>query len=260
MPLNKTALVTGSTSGIGLGIARCLARQNYNVVLNGRQNNEKAKTLCRELDQLGSGKVLFHAADMSKPAEIENMLSQVNADLGAVDVLINNAGMQHVSPLEDFAPSQWDLILALNLSSAFHTTRLVLPAMKEKNWGRIINVSSVHGHVASAQKAAYVASKHGLIGLTKVCALETAETGITANALCPGWVRTPLVEEQIEQRATLSGRSIEEESILLLSEKQPSKCFATPEQLGETCLFLCSEAASQITGTSLTMDGGWTAL
>jgi 3-hydroxybutyrate dehydrogenase len=256
MASEKTVLVTGSTSGIGLGIARAFARSNYNVVLNGRRNSDTTEALCLELDELGTGQIQFHAADMSKPDHIERMM----AEIGPIDVLVNNAGMQHVSPVEDFPPEKWDLILALNLSSAFHTTRLALPYMKQQNWGRIINISSVHGQVASSQKAAYVASKHGLIGFTKVCALETAETGITANALCPGWVCTPLVEEQIHLRAEKSGRSIEEESLALLSEKQPSKAFATPKQLGETCLFLCSHAASQMTGTSLTMDGGWTAV
>ncbi|NVK19945.1 MAG: 3-hydroxybutyrate dehydrogenase [Methylocystaceae bacterium] len=256
MTSGKTVLVTGSTSGIGLGIARVFASENYNVVLNGRKSSDATDALCEELGQLGEGHIHFQACDMSKPDEIENMM----ADIDPIDVLINNAGMQHVSPVEDFPTEKWDLILALNLSSAFHTTRLALPHMKQQNWGRIINVSSVHGQVASSHKAAYVASKHGLIGFTKVCALETAETGITANALCPGWVRTPLVEEQIHLRAEKSGRSIEEESLALLSEKQPSKAFSTPKQLGETCLFLCSDAASQITGTSLTMDGGWTAV
>lgn len=256
MASGKTILVTGSTSGIGLGIARAFACENYNVVLNGRKSSDTTEALCMELDQLGTGHIQFQAADMSKPDDIEKMMT----DIGPIDVLVNNAGMQHVSPIEDFPTEKWDLILALNLSSAFHTTRLALPHMKKQNWGRIINVSSVHGQVASTHKAAYVASKHGLIGLTKVCALETAETGITANALCPGWVRTPLVEEQIHLRAQKSGRSIEEEGLALLSEKQPSKAFATPKQLGETCLFLCSDGASQITGTSLTMDGGWTAV
>jgi len=256
MKPNKTVLVTGSTSGIGLGIARVFAHANYNVVLNGRTKSTLTEKLCHELDQLGNASVQFYPADLSKPDDIDHMMSA----LPAIDILVNNAGMQHVSPIEDFQTEKWDLILALNLSAAFHTTRMVLPHMREQNWGRIINVSSVHGQIASPQKSAYVAAKHGLIGLTKVCALETAETGITANALCPGWVLTPLVEEQIRLRAERSGRTMEKESQALLAEKQPSKTFATPKQLGETCLFLSSDAASQITGTSLTMDGGWTAL
>lgn len=259
MLADKTAIVTGSTSGIGLGIARALAEQGCNVVINGRKQTEKTNALCGDIDALGSGRVLFQPADLSKIGDIEAMIANTRQHLGPVDILVNNAGMQHVSPMEDFEPEKWNMVIALNLSAAFHTMRLTLPDMKKKDWGRIINVSSVHGQVASINKAAYVASKHGLIGLTKVCALENAENGITANTICPGWVRTPLVEEQIAMRAENSGLSIDEEASRLLSEKQPSKKFTTPEDLGSTAVYLCSDAAAQMTGSTLTLDGGWTA-
>jgi len=196
---------------------------------------------------------------LTKSDQIEEMMNYAKAEIGSVDILVNNAGMQHVSPIEDFDPARWDLLIALNLTANFHTMRMALPDMKAKNWGRIINVASVHGQVASTQKSAYVASKHGVLGLTKVCALETAETGITANSICPGWVRTELVEKQIEMRAEASGKDIEEEARDLLSEKQPSKAFVSPAQLGEAAVFLCSDAASQMTGQTMTLDGGWTA-
>lgn len=259
MLADKTALVTGSTSGIGLGIARALAEQGCNLVINGRKQTEHTEALCREINELGSGEILFQAANLSKLDDIEAMMANINQKLGSVDILVNNAGMQHVSSIENFTPEKWDLLIALNLSAAFHTMRLALPDMQKKDWGRIINVSSVHGQVASVNKSAYVASKHGLIGLTKVCALENAESGITANTLCPGWVRTALVENQIEMRAKKSGRSVEEEACELLSEKQPSKAFATTQDLGATAVYLCSDAAAQMTGSTLTLDGGWTA-
>ncbi len=260
MLTGKIAVVTGSTSGIGLGIAQAFAEQNADVVINARTQTPETDELVKQLNSLGSGRVIFAAADLLQQTEIEAMMAKVKSDLGPVDILVNNAGMQHVAPIEDFAPDKWDMVLSLNLNAAFHTMRLALPDMKEKNWGRIINVASAHGQVASVNKSAYVASKHGLIGLTKVCALETAESGITANSICPGWVRTPLVEDQIVARAEKSGRSIEEEARDLLSEKQPSKQFATPDQLGAAAVFLCSDAASQMTGSTLTMDGGWTAV
>jgi 3-hydroxybutyrate dehydrogenase len=255
----KTAIVTGSTSGIGLGVAEELAKNNCNIVVNGRKQSEKTEKICAELDQLGTGKIIFAPADLSKLEDIEQMVALVNKEIGAVDIVVNNAGMQHVSSIEDFAPEKWDLVLALNLSAAFHLMRLTLPDMQKNNWGRIINIASVHGQVASLNKSAYVASKHGLIGLTKVCALETAETGVTANTICPGWVKTPLVEDQIAARAKESGREFEEEATLLLSEKQPSKEFVTPTQLGQAAVFMCSDACSQMTGTTMTFDGGWTA-
>src|SRR5215207_7615993 len=237
----KTALVTGSTSGIGLGIAKALARQGANIVLNGFGDVEGPKS---EVQALGA-KVAYHGADMSKPAEIEDMMKYAAAQFGRVDVLVNNAGIQHVAPVEDFPPERWDAIIAINLSSAFHASRLALPAMKAANWGRIINLASVHGLVASAQKAAYVAAKHGLVGLTKVIALENATTGVTCNAICPGWVLTPLVQKQIDQIAMRDGISGDTAQAKLLGEKQPSLEFATPEQIGALAAFLCSDAAAQ---------------
>jgi 3-hydroxybutyrate dehydrogenase len=259
MLTNKTALVTGSTSGIGLGIAKVLAKAGCNLVLNGLGDQGAIDALCSELDKASAGKVVFHGADLTKVDQIEDMMAFAAKKFGSVDILVNNAGIQHVSPIEDFDVQRWDLVIALNMTAAFHTMRLALGDMKKNNWGRIINVASVHGQVASVNKSAYVASKHGVLGLTKVCALETAKTDITANSICPGWVRTELVEKQIEQRAKDSGCSIEEAASDLLREKQPSGEFVTPNQLGEAALFLCSDAASQMTGTTITMDGGWTA-
>jgi 3-hydroxybutyrate dehydrogenase len=251
----KTALVTGSTSGIGLGIARALARQGANIVLNGFGDAEGPKA---EIAALGV-QVGYHGADMSKPAEIEAMMKYAAETFGRTDVLVNNAGIQHVAPVEDFPPERWDAIIAINLSSAFHTTRLALPAMKAANWGRIINVASVHGLVASAQKSAYVAAKHGIVGLTKVTALETATTGITCNAICPGWVLTPLVQKQVDARAAANGISNEEAKKQLLAEKEPSLQFTTPEELGELAVFFCSDAAKNVRGVAWNMDGGWAA-
>jgi 3-hydroxybutyrate dehydrogenase len=252
---NKTALVTGSTSGIGLGIAKALARQGANIVLNGFGDVEAAKG---EVAGLGV-QVLYHGADMSKPADIEDMMASAAKAFGQVDVLVNNAGIQHVSNIEDFPAERWDAIIAINLSSAFHTTRLALPAMKASNWGRIINVASVHGLVASAQKSAYVAAKHGIVGLTKVTALENATTGVTCNAICPGWVLTPLVQKQVDAKAAALGLSNEEATKLLLGEKEPSMQFTTPEELGELAVFFCSPAANNVRGVAWNMDGGWAA-
>ncbi len=251
----KTALVTGSTSGIGLGIAKALARQGANIVLNGFGEVEAARA---EVAALGV-KVSYHGADMSKPAEIEDMMQAAAAEFGRVDVLVNNAGIQHVANVEDFPADRWDAIIAINLSSAFHTTRLALPAMRAANWGRIINVASVHGLVASAQKSAYVAAKHGVVGLTKVTALETATTGVTCNAICPGWVLTPLVQKQVDAKAAALGLSNEEATKLLLGEKEPSMQFTTPEELGELAVFFCSPAANNVRGVAWNMDGGWAA-
>jgi 3-hydroxybutyrate dehydrogenase len=251
----KTALVTGSTSGIGLGVALCLARQGANVVLNGFGEFEAAKT---QVAALGV-KVGYHGADMSKPAEIETMMAYAEKDFGGVDILVNNAGIQHVAPVEDFPVAKWDAIIAINLSSAFHTTRLAIPGMRKKNWGRVINIASAHGLVASAQKSAYVAAKHGIVGFTKSIALETATTGITSNAICPGWVLTPLVQKQIDDRAAREGISVEKAKVELLGEKQPSLQFVTPEQLGELAVFLSSPAADQIRGVAWNVDGGWVA-
>ncbi|WP_418314786.1 3-hydroxybutyrate dehydrogenase [Piscinibacter sakaiensis] len=251
----KTALVTGSTSGIGLGIAICLARQGANVVLNGFGETDAAQAAVREYGQ----KVGYHGADMSKPDEIEAMMAYAQAEFGGVDVLVNNAGIQHVAPVEDFPSARWDAIIAINLSSVFHTTRLAIPAMRKKNWGRVLNIASTHGLVASAQKSAYVAAKHGVVGFTKSVALETATTGVTVNAICPGWVLTPLVQKQVDARAAADGISDDEAKKALLREKQPSLQFTTPEQLGELALFLCSDAAANVRGVAWQMDGGWTA-
>jgi 3-hydroxybutyrate dehydrogenase len=251
----KTALVTGSTSGIGLGIAKALARQGANIVLNGFGDIEGPKA---QVQALGV-KVAYHDADMSKPGEIENMMKFAAAQFGRVDVLVNNAGIQHVAPVEEFPAEKWDAIIAINLSSAFHTSRLALPAMKAANWGRIINLASVHGLVASSQKSAYVAAKHGLVGFTKTVALENATTGVTCNAICPGWVLTPLVQKQIDAKAAANGWTNEEAVRQLLGEKEPSMQFTTPEELGELAVFFCSPAANNVRGVAWNMDGGWTA-
>ena len=251
----KTALVTGSTSGIGLGIAKAFAEQGANIVMNGFGDSAAAIS---EVKALGV-EVEYHGADMSKASEIEDMMTFAQKRFGAVDILVNNAGIQHVANIEDFPVDRWDAIIAINLSSAFHTTRLALPKMKERNWGRIINLASVHGLVASAQKSAYVAAKHGIVGLTKVTALETAQTGVTCNAICPGWVLTPLVQKQVDARAERDGLSNEEAKKALLSEKQPSGEFVTPEQLAALAVFFCSPAATQIRGVAWNMDGGWVA-
>jgi len=255
MLARKTALVTGSTSGIGLGIAKALARQGANIVLNGFGEIEAAKA---EVKALGV-EVEYHGADMSKPAEIEAMMAFAAQRFGQVDILVNNAGIQHVSRVENFPVERWDAIMAINLTSAFHTTRLALPAMQKANWGRIINVASVHGLVASAEKSAYVAAKHGIVGLTKVTALENATTGITCNAICPGWVLTPLVQKQVDAKAAALGISNDEATRLLLGEKEPSMQFTTPEELGELAVFFCSPAANNVRGVAWNMDGGWAA-
>jgi 3-hydroxybutyrate dehydrogenase len=252
---DKTALVTGSTSGIGLGIATALARQGANIVLNGFGDTDGPQSQIRAL----GARVAYHGADMSKPAEIEAMMKFAADTFGRVDVLVNNAGIQHVASVDEFPPEKWDAIIAINLSSAFHASRLALPAMKQANWGRIINVASVHGLVASAQKSAYVAAKHGLVGLTKVIALETATTGVTCNAICPGWVLTPLVQAQVDARARSTGVPVEEAKRQLLGEKEPSLQFTTPEELGELAVFFCSTAANNVRGVAWNMDGGWAA-
>ncbi len=252
---NKTALVTGSTSGIGLGIAKALASQGANIMLNGFGDVEGAKA---EVAALGV-QVGYHGADMSKPADIEAMMAAAAEQFGRVDILVNNAGIQYVAPIEQFPAERWDAIIAINLTSAFHTTRLALPAMQTAGWGRIINVASVHGLVASAQKSAYVAAKHGIVGLTKVTALENATTGVTCNAICPGWVLTPLVQKQVDAKAEALGISNEEAKRVLLAEKEPSLQFTTPEELGELAVFFCSAAANNVRGAAWQLDGGWTA-
>ncbi|HMN22126.1 MAG TPA: 3-hydroxybutyrate dehydrogenase [Ottowia sp.] len=251
----KTALVTGSTSGIGLGIATALARAGANIVMNGFGDHEGPKA---QITAHGV-RAEYHGADMSKPAEIEAMMKFAAEKFGGVDVLVNNAGIQHVAPIESFPPERWDAIIAINLSSAFHTTRLAIPYMREKNWGRIINIASAHGLVASKEKSAYVAAKHGIVGLTKVTALELATTGVTANAICPGWVLTPLVQKQIDARAASENISVEQATKELLGEKEPSLQFTTPEQLGGLALFFCTPAADNVRGQAWAHDGGWTA-
>lgn len=255
----KVAVVTGSTSGIGLAMAEALAGAGADVVLNGFGD---ADAIAASMDRIAAetGVTLrHHGADMSRPEEIAAMIAFAEAELGGVDILINNAGIQHTAPIAEFPPAMWEKIIAINLSSAFYGMQHALPVMRRRGWGRIINTASAHGLVASVNKAAYVAAKHGIIGLTKVGALETAEEPITVNAICPGWVRTPLVEKQIEALAERNGCSIEQAARDLLSEKQPSKSFVTPEQIGGLAVFLCSAAADQITGIALPIDGGWTA-
>lgn len=255
----KSALVTGSTSGIGLGIARALAAQGYHVMLNGFGDAAAIERTRAALEREHGVRVAHDGADLTKPALVAELVNRTARELGGVDVLVNNAGIQHTAPCETFPPERWDAILATNLSAAFHATRTALPHMRRRGWGRIVNTASVHGLVASVNKAAYVAAKHGLVGLTRVVALETAGSGITCNAICPGWTRTELVEPQIAARAKALGVELEEGARDLLSEKQPSKQFVTVEQLGALVAFLCSDAAAQLTGASIPVDGGWTA-
>jgi 3-hydroxybutyrate dehydrogenase len=255
----KNALITGSTSGIGLGIARALAAQGCNVMLNGFGDPTAIEKIRSELAKENGIKAAYNAADMTKPAAIKTLVDETVKQLGGIDILINNAGIQHTAPVEEFPLEKWDAIIAINLSSSFHTIHHALPYMKKAGWGRIINTASVHGLVASINKAGYVAAKHGLVGLTKVVALETAGSGITCNAICPGWVRTELVEPQIVARAAALGVPLEEGGRSMLAEKQPSKQFIRVEQLGALAVFLCSDAATQLTGAALPIDGGWTA-
>ncbi len=256
---DKVSLVTGSTSGIGLGIARALAAAGSAVILNGFGKPEEIEAGQAAIKKDFGVRVAYSPADMSDPASIEGMIKTALKNFGRIDVLVNNAGIQHVAPIQEFAVAKWDAILAINLSSAFHTTRLALPAMLASKWGRIINIASAHGLVGSAYKSAYVAAKHGMLGLTKVTALETAESGITCNAICPGYVYTPLVEAQIEGQA--KAHMIPREQVIreVLLAQQPNKRFATVEELGAFAVFLASDAAASITGASIAVDGGWTA-
>jgi 3-hydroxybutyrate dehydrogenase len=254
----KLTLVTGSTSGIGLGIARALAAQGSDIVLNGFGEPAAIEALRSGMSKEFGIRVVFEAADLMDPSQTAALMARCDAH-GGIDILVNNAGIQHTSPVESFPPERWDAIIALNLSSAFHTTRLALPGMRAKQWGRIINIASAHGLVASIEKSAYVAAKHGIIGLTKVVALETAKTGITCNAICPGWVLTPLVQKQVDARVAERGITVDEAKASLLGEKQPSMEFVTPEQLGGLASFLCSPAGAQVRGVAWAMDGGWTA-
>jgi 3-hydroxybutyrate dehydrogenase len=255
----KTALVTGSTSGIGLATARALAQAGCNIMLNGFGDKAGIEKERAGLEKEFGIKALYLPADMSKPAEIAAMIGETEKNLRSLDVLVNNAGIQHVANIEDFPIEKWDTVIAINLSSSFHTIRAAVPGMKKRKWGRIINIASAHGLVASGQKVAYVAAKHGLVGMTKVVAIETANAGITCNAICPGWVLTPLVQKQIDDRAKASGKSVREEEIALLSEKQPMHSFTKPEGIGSLAVFLCSDAAATITGSAYSIDGGWVA-
>jgi 3-hydroxybutyrate dehydrogenase len=255
----KTALVTGSTSGIGLAMARALAKDGANLMLNGFGDKTAIEKERAGLEKEFGIKVRYSPADMSKPAEIADMVQATEKEFGALDVLVNNAGIQHVANIENFPVEKWDTVIAINLSSSFHTIRAAMPGMKKRKWGRIINIASAHGLVASAQKVAYVAAKHGLVGLTKVVAVEAANDGVTCNAICPGWVLTPLVQQQINARAKASGKTVKEEEIALLSEKQPMHKFTTPENIGALAVFLASDAAATITGSAYSIDGGWVA-
>ncbi|MBA3478716.1 MAG: 3-hydroxybutyrate dehydrogenase [Lautropia sp.] len=255
----KLALVTGSTSGIGLGMAIALARRGCNLVINGFGDAGGIARLVASIAGEHSVQAVFESGDLSKVADIENLMKRCADVHGGVDILINNAGIQHVSRIEDFPVERWDAVIALNLSAVFHATRLALPGMRQRGWGRIINIASAHGLVASAEKSAYVAAKHGVVGLTKTTALETATTGITCNAICPGWVLTPLVQKQIDVRMKEKSITPEQAKAQLLGEKQPSQEFVTTEQIGEMAAFLCSPGADQVRGVAWAIDGGWTA-
>ena len=255
----RAAIVTGSTSGIGLGIAEALAGAGADIVLNGFGEPAEIERRCAELAEKHGVRALYVAADMAKPAEIRALVAAAAQRLGAVDILVNNAGIQYVAPIVEFPEERWDAVIAINLSAAFHATKAALPLMTARNWGRIVNIASAHGLVASGDKAAYVSAKHGLVGLTKVTAIETANQGITCNAICPGWVLTPLVEQQIAARAAAQGIPVEQARLDLVREKQPMADYTTPEKIGALAVFLCGEAASTITGAALSIDGGWVA-
>jgi 3-hydroxybutyrate dehydrogenase len=255
----KSAVVTGSTSGIGLGIAEALASVGADVMLNGFGDISSIQQLCERFAREHGVRAHHDSADLSRPSETRTLIERTVREFGRIDILVNNAGIQHTAPIESFPQERWDAVIAINLSAAFHAVAAALPHMRRNGWGRIINIASVHGLVASIDKVAYVAAKHGLVGLTKVVALETATTPITCNAICPGWVLTPLVQKQIEERAARDKIPVEQAKLDLLAEKQPSHEFATPEQIGGLASFLCSEAAAQIRGTTLSIDGGWTA-
>ncbi|MBI1363255.1 MAG: 3-hydroxybutyrate dehydrogenase [Proteobacteria bacterium] len=255
----KYALVTGSTSGIGLATARALAGEGAHIILNGFGDAKQIAKLRKDMAEEFGVKVAFSDADMSRSDHIDLMFEQLSESIPQIDILVNNVGIQHTAPIDEFPVEKWDAILAINLSSSFHTMRHVIPGMRERKWGRIINIASTHGLVASVNKSAYVAAKHGIIGLTKVAALELAESGVTCNAICPGWVRTPLVEKQIEARAKAKGMEIEEAARDLLMEKQPTGRFIKPEDIGGMAVFLTSPHAAGVTGSVYVLDGGWTA-
>jgi 3-hydroxybutyrate dehydrogenase len=255
----KTAIVTGSTSGIGLGIASAFASEGCDVMLNGFGDAAAIAELRKKLAAEHGVRVGYSAADMSKPAEIRAMVAAAKAEFGNLDILVNNAGIQHVAKVVDFPDERWDAVIAINLSAAFHAAKAALPHMEAAGWGRIINIASAHGLVASGEKAAYVTAKHGLVGLTKVIAIETANSGVTCNAICPGWVLTALVQKQIEARAAAQGVPYQQAHDDLLREKQPMLQYTTPEKIAGLAVFLCSDAASTMTGAALSIDGGWTA-
>lgn len=255
----KVALVTGSTSGIGLGVAHALAAQGADLMLNGFGDPAEIETLRAGTAAQFGVRALFQGADISKPAEFQAMVARAQAELGSLDILVNNAGVQFTATVEEFPDEQWDRIIAINLSAVFHGMKAVIPGMKARGWGRIINVASAHGLVGSPHKVAYVAAKHGVLGATKVAALELANAGITVNAICPGWVLTPLVQKQLDDRAAHEGKPVEELTHAFLTEKQAMAKFSTPEQVGALAAFLCSDAAGTITGVPLSIDGGWVA-
>lgn len=256
-PLNT--VITGSTSGIGLGIATAFAAQGWNVMLNGFGDQGEIEDIRAGLEEKYGVRVLYNGADMSKPQEIRALIAETETAFGQIDVLVNNAGIQTVSPVEDFPDAKWDAIIAINLSSAFHTTKAVFAGMKKRRFGRVINVASAHGLVASPFKSAYVAAKHGIVGFTKTIALEGAEHGVTCNAICPGYVKTPLVEQQIPDTAKARGMTEEEVIKKVILDAQPTKQFVTVEQVGALAVFLCSDNAAQITGAAHQIDGGWVA-
>ena len=255
----KTALITGSTSGIGLGIAKGFAKEGANIVINGFGDQSEIDKELQTLRDLGCADAIYNGADMTKPDQIEAMIKEVEDKFGVVDILVNNAGIQHVSPVEDFPPEKWDAIIAINMTSAFHVVRHALPKMKEAGWGRVVNIVSAHGLVASPFKSAYVTAKHGMMGFTKTIALETAEDGITVNAICPGYVETPLVQNQIADTAKARGISEEEVINNVLLKAQYTKKFVTVEQIAGVALFLCTDVAQNITGSHIDVEGGWTA-
>jgi 3-hydroxybutyrate dehydrogenase len=259
MLTNKCALVTGATSGIGLAIAEALARSGASLMINGLGDHAANHALVRGIANRHGVKVLLNEADLRDPLQIAAMITEARASLGSLDILVNNAGIQYVAPIEDFPIDKWNDILALNLSAAFHTIRLAVPGMKERGWGRIVNIGSAHALIASPFKSAYVAAKHGIAGLTKTVALELAQHGVTANTVCPGYVLTPLVEKQIPD--TMQARNLSREAVVrdVLLAAQPTKRFVTVEEVADTVVFLCSDAARSITGTSISVDGGWTA-
>lgn len=257
--MNKVALITGSTSGIGLGVAKTLAEKSFDIMLNGFGDADEIEKIRSSLESEYKIKASYSGADLSKAEEAIGLVQKTEEELGSLDVLVNNAGVQHVAPVEEFSHDKWEQVIAINLSAAFYTTSEAIKGMKKRGWGRIVNIASAHGLVASANKAAYVASKHGVVGLTKVVALENADSNITCNAVCPGWVLTPLVQKQVDDWAERDGISVAEAERALLSEKQPALRFVLPEEIGSMVAYLCSDEAKLVNGTTLSIDGGWTA-